>query len=194
MEPEPSLFREAIEVLNSLGLYDVILPFLFVFTLMFAIFEKTRMLGTEKINGIDVPRKNLNAMVSFCIALIVIASTRIVNIINQMLASIILFIVLIFIYLLTLGVLFHPNEDEKEFKLPKSVKYSFMAVGAVVIIIIFFQAAGMGGFAGNLGDFFMEHVLTGTVLTTIILLAVLIVAMALIVKEPKGSDSRGEKK
>ncbi|HDP73955.1 MAG TPA: hypothetical protein ENN46_03320 [Candidatus Woesearchaeota archaeon] len=185
MEPEPSLFRGAIEVLNSLGLYDVILPFLFVFTLMFAIFEKTRMLGIEKVNGVDVPRKNLNAMVSFCIALLVVASTKIVTIINQMLASIVLFIVLIFIYLVTLGVLFHPSEKQKEFNVPAAVKYSFMAVGAVVIIVIFFHAAGMGGFGEVVGNFFMDYVLTGTVLTTIILLAVLIVAMVLIVKEPK---------
>ena len=45
---EESVFRTAIGFLDKLGVYDIILPFLLVFTLVFAILEKTKILGLEK--------------------------------------------------------------------------------------------------------------------------------------------------
>ena len=44
-------FREVIEFFDSIGLFDVVLPFLLVFTIVFAILEKTKVLGTEDIEG-----------------------------------------------------------------------------------------------------------------------------------------------
>ena len=55
-----------------MGVYDVILPFLLVFTIMYAVFEKTKVLGTEKnSDGKVTTKRNLNSMVSFCIAFFV---------------------------------------------------------------------------------------------------------------------------
>ena len=36
---------------------DVVLPFLLVFSITFALLEKSMILGVEKINGKDVPKK-----------------------------------------------------------------------------------------------------------------------------------------
>ena len=46
---------------QRIGIYDVVLPFLLTFTIVFAILEKTRVFGVEKIEGADYPRKNLNS-------------------------------------------------------------------------------------------------------------------------------------
>ena len=48
---EETAFRQVINVLVDLGVYDVILPFLLVFTIVFAILEKTKVLGLEKYHG-----------------------------------------------------------------------------------------------------------------------------------------------
>ena len=82
-----STFRGVIEFFAELGIYDVILPFLLVFTIIFAILEKSRVFGTEKIGDIVYTRKNLNSMVAFVIAFLVVASTQIVAIINTALAK-----------------------------------------------------------------------------------------------------------
>ena len=68
-------FRGAIVFLEKLGVYDVVLPFLLVFTIIFAILEKTRILGVEKVGGQDLTKKNLNSIVAFVVAFLVIAST-----------------------------------------------------------------------------------------------------------------------
>ena len=39
-----SVFRGALVFLDEIGIYDVVLPFLLVFAVVFAIFEKTKVL------------------------------------------------------------------------------------------------------------------------------------------------------
>ena len=75
-------FRAVIVFLEKLGVYDVVLPFLLVFTIVFAILEKTRVLGTDDVDGKHLPKKNLNAVVAFVMAFLVIASTSLVRIIS----------------------------------------------------------------------------------------------------------------
>ena len=48
---QESAFRGIIGFLDKIGVYDVILPFLLVFTIVFAILEKTKVLGLDKIDG-----------------------------------------------------------------------------------------------------------------------------------------------
>ena len=65
---EETVFRGIIGFLEQIGIYDVILPFLLVFTIIFAILEKTKVLGTETIEGKRYTKKNINAMVAFVIS------------------------------------------------------------------------------------------------------------------------------
>ena len=83
---EQSVFRGGVEVLADIGVYDVVLPFLLVFTIVFAILEKTKVLGVDKIDGQEIGKKNLNSMIAFVVALLVIASTQIIGIINQVMS------------------------------------------------------------------------------------------------------------
>ena len=96
---EETVFRGVIEFFGELGIYDVVLPFLLVFTIVFAILEKTRVLGTEEINGKKYSKKNLNAIASFVIAFLVVASTKLVAVINQALANIVLLLLLVVFFL-----------------------------------------------------------------------------------------------
>ena len=80
--PQESAFRNVLGFFESVGIYDVLLPFLLVFTIMFAILEKTKVLGTEVINNETVPRRNLNSLAAFSIAFFVIANQKLVAIIN----------------------------------------------------------------------------------------------------------------
>ena len=57
--PDASAFRSALDFFVQLGIYDVVLPFLLVFTLVFAFLEKSRVYGTEKVGDKEIPKKNL---------------------------------------------------------------------------------------------------------------------------------------
>ena len=134
---EESAFRGMIGFLNKLGVYDVILPFLLVFTIIFAILEKTKIFGLE--NGLT--KKNINAMVAFVIGFLVIASTRLVAVINEVMANVVLLVILGVSFLLLVGVFF---SSEKEFSLENFPTWQtvFMILMFIGVVVIFLNALG----------------------------------------------------
>ena len=119
-------------------MYDVILPFLLVFTIFFAILEKTKILGIDKYDGKEITKKNLNAMVSFVVAFLVIASTQLVAVISQVMSHVVLLLILAICFLMLVGVFF----GDKEFTLkeyPNWIKF-FMIMMFVGIVVIFLNA------------------------------------------------------
>jgi hypothetical protein len=135
-----SVFRGVIEFFVRLGIYDVILPFLLVFTIVFAIFEKTRVFGTEKINGQEYTRKNLNSMAAFVIAFLVVASTRLVAIINEAMANMVLLLLLSVCFLILIGSFM--KETKEGVFLEGNLKIIFTIIMFVGIILIFLNALG----------------------------------------------------
>ena len=133
-----SVFRGVINFFGELGIYDIVLPFLLIFTIVFAILEKTKILGLEEIEGKKFPRKNLNAMVAFVIAFLVIASTQLVAIINQVMAHIVLLLILGVSFLLLVGVFFKDQEFSFE-NYPRWITF-LMILMFIAIIIIFLNA------------------------------------------------------
>ncbi len=135
---EPSGFRGVIEFLGKLGVYDVILPFLLIFTIVFAILEKTKILGTEKVGDKEITKKNLNSMVALVIAFLVIASTKLVAVVNEVMANVVLLLILAICFLLLVGVFFGSKEFTLE-KYPGWIKF-FMVLMFIGIVLIFLNA------------------------------------------------------
>ena len=64
-----NIFAEGINTLVQLGIADVILPFLLIFTIIFAVLQKSKIFG-EDVN--KNPNKNYNIMVALVIGLLFI--------------------------------------------------------------------------------------------------------------------------
>lgn len=136
-----TVFGGVVDFLEKLGIYDVVLPFLLVFTIVFAVLEKTRLLGVDKVDGKEWTKKNLNAIVAFVISFLVIASTTIVRAINEALANVVLLLILVLSFLMLIGVLFGTTEVTLKDH-PSWTKF-FMVVVFIAIIAIFLQAFGI---------------------------------------------------
>lgn len=134
---EESALREVISFLNEIGVYDVVLPFLLVFTIVFAILEKSKIFGTEEYDGKSYTKKNLNSMTAFVIAFLVIASTKLVAVINEAVANVVLLLILIVMFLMLIGSFF---KDSDEVFLQGGWKTSFMVAILIAIILIFLEA------------------------------------------------------
>lgn len=135
-----------LDFLTTLGVYDIILPFLLVFTLMFAFLEKTKVLGVELIvvDGKETAytRKNLNAIVAFTTAFFVIASSQLVRILSEVIANVMIIIVTGTCFMLAVGI---THTGEKEFSLDsmgKGWKMGFWIFSLLGIILILFNALG----------------------------------------------------
>ena len=125
----------AIEFLKRFGFYDVILPFLLVFTIIFAVLEKTRILGVEK-DG-KSPKKNINAMVALVIALFFIAIPRVVVAVQSSLPYAVMLLVVIIAYMLLVGS--YAASGDKEFNFAGMTFWkTFMGILVFVILAAVF--------------------------------------------------------
>jgi len=184
-----STFRGVINFFDRLGVYDVILPFLLVFTLVFAILEKTKVFGTEEIDGKKFTRKNLNAMAAFVMAFMVVASSKIVEVITKVSSQVVVLLLLSIFFLLLVGSFF--KEGEATY-LAGAWKYLFMVIMFVGILIIFLQAIETDDGTPWLEWAWDElsNNWSSTGVASIILLIVIIAFMFYIVKD----NSSGKKK
>ena len=181
---EESVFRGVIEFLADVGIFDVVLPFLLIFTVMFAILEKTRIFGTEDIEGQKYTRKNLNAMTAFVVAFLVIASTQLVALINQALAQVSVIILIMVSFLMLIGIFYKEGEEDI---LSQGWKTFFMVVLLITVILIFLQAIPMSGgqgFLESFWDYMVENWGTNWV-GALIFIIILVILMVVVIREPK---------
>lgn len=83
--------------LESTGFYDVALPFLLIFTIVFAVLQKVELFGTRK-------SKNYNLIISLVMAFLVIRMTPIVTNINMFLPKVSWIVLVLIMTLMLLGI------------------------------------------------------------------------------------------
>lgn len=169
-----STFRNVIDFFNDLGVYDVILPFLLVFTMIFAILEKTKVFGTDTIDGKPYSKKSLNSMVAFTSAFFVVASAKAVEIINGTIANVFILLLMAVLFLMVFGTFYKEGEDFwGAGGLGKSRLWIGGAFG-IGIILIFLNAVG---WLETAWDYLWDHWNSNAV-ASIILMIVVIAFMA----------------
>lgn len=179
-----STFREILVFFDKIGVYDVILPFLLIFTIVFAILEKTKVFGLEEVGGKKLTRKNINSMVAFVIAFFVIASSKLVEIVTTVSSWMVILLMLSVLFLILVGSFW--KEGEGVF-LEKGWKNLFMIIMFVGIVVIFLEAIKTPD-----GKPWLEYIInyvvenfSSTAVASIILVLVIIGFMWFIVREPK---------
>ena len=165
-----------INIMESWGLTDVLLPFTLIFTIMFAILQKTRVFGEEK--------KNINMVVALVFGLLVViphvtntypAGMDIVVVLNSALPSVSIVVVAAIMLLVLIGI-FGKEAVILGMALPGWITFiSFM-----IIIFIFGNAAGWWG--GRWGRW-MEDFFGQDAIAIIIMLLVFGIIIAFITGE-----------
>ncbi|MBI5391029.1 hypothetical protein HZB02_06070 [Candidatus Woesearchaeota archaeon] len=130
--------QQFIGVVESWGLTDVMLPFLLVFVILFAILQKTKILGDDK--------KNMNVVLALVVSLLVIiphvtgnypAGWDVVQIMNTAIPPVLLVAVAIVFMLILIGLL----GGERQW-IGGSLSGIIAIAAFVVVLIIFGSAAG----------------------------------------------------
>ncbi len=177
-----SVIGESLVFLDTLGLYDVILPFLLVFTLVFGVLEKSRIFGTEKIGDYTVTKKNLNAMIAFCVGFFVVASVQLVTLINVFVAQSALVLMIIIMFMILIGAI-HAQQDDKGLDLTKwSGPFAFIII--VALTLIFLNGVGWLGPLWLYVTNYWDSQLMGT----LILFAIIIGVIFWITSDSKKKD------
>ncbi len=147
-----TVLGNALEFLHDLGVYEVVLPFLLIFTMVFALLEKTKVLGTEKVGNDTLTRKNLNAMVAFVVGFMSIASARLVEAITTISSHVVVLLLLVVCFLMLIGSFYKTEEWEKN-DLGKYVKWP-----AIIIIFLSIVFIALNAIQTEDGDTWLEVV------------------------------------
>lgn len=187
---EPSVLQGTLGFFNRLGMFDVVLPFLLVFTMVYAILEKTKVYGTEKItdsNGksVEYSRKNLNSMTAFVVAFFVVASSRIVAIINTTLQHVVLLLVLIVCFMLLVGTM---SKGDQPYEVTGKWRTMFMIIIFIAIIFIFLNAIGV---LDNWWNYLMMH-WSSNAIAGIGLIVLIIIFMLYITHDKKAGEAKAK--
>ena len=184
-----SVFRGGLAFLEQIGVYDVVLPFLLTFTLVYALLEKTKILGVQKDpydkdDSTAYPKRNLNSMVAFVIAFFVIASSKLVELINKTVSQIFILILLAVMFMLVAGTF---GKDEEFFLSPKLQKV-FMWISFVVILFIFLNTIG---WLESAYQFLRVH-WSGQVVSSLVL--IIVIALFIMIIASGGASTKNKDK
>src|SRR3989344_254221 len=115
-------------ILSSPIISEAVLPFILIFTVVFAILQKSKILGSEK--------KQIDALVALVIGLITITFANAVGIINSLLPFLAVAIVMILVFLILVAMVSHEGTSKWETGFKKTIIVMvFVAVIAAGLIV-----------------------------------------------------------
>ena len=81
---------------QEMGVYDIVLPFLLVFTISFAVLQKVKIFGSDS--------KKINVIVAFVIALLFLQNRYLIAILQRFLPNMSIIMIVALMFLLLVGI------------------------------------------------------------------------------------------
>ena len=183
----PSPLEIAVNFLKDFGFFDVVLPFLLVFTIVFAILEKTMILGKEN----EKPKKNLDAMVAFSVALFVVAASNVVAVLQQSLPMVTLVLIIIVCFMLLMGSFMGTGEFSfNNYKYTKYFLVFFILVGLSLIFLGSIESSNGDSWLRVAWDYIQENWFTGPAFSGIIFLIIIVLVIIYVMDAFPGTETK----
>lgn len=155
-------------------LINFALPFLLIFFIVFAILEKTKILGDEKTQ--------INALTSFVIGLIFVGAVFPKQVVSNLVLFLTVAIVVVFVALLLWG--FVTGGELKNSLIGNTgVKW---VVGIVIVIAVIIAVLWASGIEGGIYDMLFKQDWSKTFWTNFTFIIVVVIALALVLKGKDG--------
>ena len=154
-------------ILSSPFFINYILPFVLIFTVVFALLQKSEILGKGK--------RQIDAIVSLVIALIVIAFANAIGIIVRLIPFLAVSVIIILVFLILYGMVF---QGEDKFHLNKGLKITLgVLIGLAVVVAVLFST-GAWGYIKNEWLYGSD---SSSIFTNIVFLIIVFAAIAIVV-------------
>jgi len=151
-------------------------PFLLIFAIVFALLEKTKILGDEK--------HQVNAIVAFVIGMIFVGAAYPKDVVGNLILFLTVAIVVVFIALLLWG--FVSGSELKGDFLDTKMKWVF---GIIVIITVIIGLLWALGVEGGVYDWLFRQSWSGAFWTNVLFVIVIAGALAWVIKNAGGNGS-----
>ena len=154
-------------ILSNSLVTQIILPFLLVFVLIFAILDRIKILGEEK--------RQINALVSLAIALIFVTFSRAVNIINNLMPFLAVLSVIILIFLILWGFIAGGKEG---LVLNKGIKIAGGIIITIALIIAVLLVTGASDTIQNWISGSNSSIIISTIVFVVVIAGAIVVVLA----------------
>ncbi|MEK6856808.1 MAG: hypothetical protein AABX49_02215 [Nanoarchaeota archaeon] len=158
-------FNDIVESFSDVGGFDVILPFILVFAVTFAVLRKIKLFGENK---------NVDAIVSLILAAFLVSSTTIVNVLTGFLPRVSMIVLVLLMLILVVGIFSGGSEWGG----------GWLFVGAIIAILSVLWALG----AAAEWDVPLVGEITEQDVGTLIVVGVFVLVIWLIVREPNDKN------
>jgi len=157
---------------------EIILPFILIFVVVFAILQKTQILGKGK--------KQIDAITSLIIALITISFTYPTGIIGKIVPFLAVAVIIILILFLMLG--FVGADGKEAYKLPKWARITVEIVGAVALLVAVLWATGAL-------DYLVEKTTQGAISSTLVanIIFIIVIIGVIAIALTSGKEKKEDK-
>lgn len=167
---------EEMTLLQHFIIRDFMLPFVFIFVLIFAILQKTKILGDGK--------KQLDAIVAAVLALIFVSFAHPKIIVSNLVLFLVIAIVLVFVGLLIWG--FLVGDTAKLTISSPGLKWAVSIVIVISVIVAFFWSAGI---KPDIAGFLFSKSWSKSFWTSFVFLVVVAVMIAVVLKSGSSGGS-----
>ncbi|MEK6875759.1 MAG: hypothetical protein AABX30_03675 [Nanoarchaeota archaeon] len=147
---------------------DFILPFIFIFVLVFAVLDRTKILGEDK--------KQLNAILAFVVSLIFLGFAFQKGFVTNMILFLSIALVVILVFLLIYG---FATGSSGDFGITKGLKWTVGIVGVIVVIIAILWSSGID--LGAFNSLFNQN-WSQTFWTNVFFVVVIAIVLAVVIK------------
>lgn len=158
-------------ILSSPIISQGVLPFILVFTVVFAILQKSQVLGADK--------KQIDAMVALVFGLITITFANAVGIINQLLPFLAVAVVMILVFLILVGSVHSGNA----FVWGDQIKKAVIVLSAIAVVIAGLYFTGAWDY---LAFKFSEP--GSNLLTNLVFIAIIIGGLVIVLRSESGGQ------
>jgi hypothetical protein len=162
-------------ILQSPLVVELILPFLLVFTIVFAVLQKSKVLGDGK--------KQVDAIVALVIGLLVVSFASATGLIVRLVPFMAVSLVIILVFMMLWGMFW----KEGDFEVGSKVK---IAAGIVALVAVVIAVLVFTGFWQDIASMFSNG---SSLMANVVVIAVVIIAIILVVFGASGSSSKGDK-
>lgn len=122
------LIRRIVLLLDKVGVWDYLLPFVLVMVITWGVLERTKIFHARS----DLQRKRINAIVSICIALFAVASVHIVSSVKSI-AALSGFALIVFVIILMITRFLGGEPNKKTWFVIALITMAIIAIGVLGI-------------------------------------------------------------
>ena len=150
-------FREMVDWLKDMGFFDIVLPFLLVYAICYAVLEKSRIFYINKGGEEDKSLKNISMIVSFVFGLFAVASLQFISFAQNFIVYSSMVLIFFVGILIVLGLIFGDSwimffKKGEDWNM-KVIYFFFGILAFFMIVFAFFSL----GFDNNLSDFLEDR-------------------------------------